>query len=233
MKERIGNKGLAIAALVVLGWALLLAYCLSPYNEVARARWPILAALMLLQTHLFTGLFITAHDAMHGTVYPANMRLNHAIGRLCALLFVFNAYTVLLPKHHGHHRFVGTGNDPDFHHGNPSFWRWYVDFLREYIGWKQVVLAAITFNALHYGLGVAEPQLILFWVLPSLLSTLQLFYFGTYSPHRGEHAPGNVHKASTLPKNHVWAFVSCYFFGYHYEHHDSPATPWWLLWEKK
>jgi beta-carotene ketolase (CrtW type) len=31
----------------------------------------------------------------------------------------------------------------------------------------------------------------------------------------------------------VWAFVSCYFFGYHYEHHDSPATPWWLLWRVK
>jgi beta-carotene ketolase (CrtW type) len=27
----------------------------------------------------------------------------------------------------------------------------------------------------------------------------------------------------------VWAFISCYFFGYHYEHHDQPYLPWWKL----
>jgi beta-carotene ketolase (CrtW type) len=27
--------------------------------------------------------------------------------------------------------------------------------------------------------------------------------------------------------------LSCYFFGYHFEHHDSPGTPWWRLWRVK
>jgi hypothetical protein len=34
-------------------------------------------------------------------------------------------------------------------------------------------------------------------------------------------------------KNHVLAFFSCYFFGYHYEHHHSPGTPWWMLWRSQ
>ncbi|MEL7193577.1 MAG: fatty acid desaturase, partial [Bacteroidota bacterium] len=34
-------------------------------------------------------------------------------------------------------------------------------------------------------------------------------------------------------RNHMWAFLTCYFFGYHFEHHDSPNTPWWKLWELK
>ena len=29
------------------------------------------------------------------------------------------------------------------------------------------------------------------------------------------------------------AMVSCYFFGYHFEHHDSPGTPWWKLYAVK
>jgi beta-carotene ketolase (CrtW type) len=27
--------------------------------------------------------------------------------------------------------------------------------------------------------------------------------------------------------------LSCYFFGYHYEHHESPQTPWWKLYQIK
>ena len=80
---------------------------------------------------------------------------------------------------------------------------------------------------------VDEYKLILYYVVPSILSTLQLFYFGTYLPHRGEHAADNVHKARSQSKNHLLAFVSCYFFGYHYEHHDQPWVPWWLLYTTK
>jgi beta-carotene ketolase (CrtW type) len=88
---------------------------------------------------------------------------------------------------------------------------------------------AIIYNILK--LGLPEQNLIMFWVLPSLLSTLQLFYFGTYLPHKGEHQ--NIHHSKTQSKNHLWAFLSCYFFGYHYEHHNSPGTPWWKLWIEK
>jgi len=74
---------------------------------------------------------------------------------------------------------------------------------------------------------------VLFWIIPSVLATFQLFFFGTYLPHSGEHESDNRHKSSTQSKNHIWAFLSCYFFGYHYEHHEKPYVPWWQLYKEK
>jgi beta-carotene ketolase (CrtW type) len=39
-----------------------------------------------LQTWLSTGLFITAHDAMHGTLAPGRPHWNRAVGGLCLML---------------------------------------------------------------------------------------------------------------------------------------------------
>lgn len=225
-------RGLLIALLVLGLWAASLVLALRwPGFDVLRWQaWAVALPWMLLQMHLFTGVFITAHDAMHGVVVPAHPRLNHLMGWVCATAFVFNRYDVLLPKHHLHHRHAGTPGDPDFHKGNPGFWRWYLDFALEYIRWPQILLAAILFNLLHHFAGLPVQNLLIFWALPSILSTLQLFFFGTYRPHMGEHAPGNRHRSRSQAKNHVVAFLTCYFFGYHYEHHDNPATPWWRLW---
>jgi beta-carotene ketolase (CrtW type) len=191
------------------------------------AHWAWWLPLVLLQTHLYTGMFITAHDAMHGTVHP-NRRVNAAIGWVAALLFAFNWYGRLLPRHHAHHRHVATPHDPDYHRGNAGFWAWYLAFARQYITVWQVLAMAVTFNVLK--LWLPWPPLVLFWILPSILSTFQLFYFGTYLPHRGTHAPDNPHQARSQRRNHLWAFISCYFFGYHYQHHDQPWVPWWRLW---
>lgn len=220
--------GVYVGLAVVLIWAAMLAWNL--YLPLSFTD-PLAYLRLLVQTHLFTGLFITAHDAMHGSVAPRHPKLNHAIGKLCTFLFVFNSYRRLRPKHYQHHRHVASEQDPDFHNGHPGFWRWYLDFLKEYITWWQILLAAGLFNVV--AIWIPQPKLILFWVLPSLLSTLQLFYFGTYLPHRGEHEAGNTHKSRSQARNHLWAFMSCYFFGYHYEHHDSPVTPWWRLWKMK
>lgn len=209
----------------MLLWAAVLAWNLSrPFDLLSPLSW----LMVLVQTHLFTGLFITAHDAMHGTVCP-DLKLNHLMGRLCTGLFIFNSYKTLRPKHYEHHRFAGTEQDPDYHKGNPRFWAWYFSFLREYVSWPQILLAAITFNVA--GIWIPKPSLVLYWIVPSFLSTFQLFYFGTFVPHMGEHEAENKHNARSQRKNHAWAFLSCYFFGYHYEHHDSPATPWWRLWK--
>ena len=54
---------------------------------------------ILLQTFLYTGLFITAHDAMHGTVFPGNRKFNDLIGTLVAKLYAFFSYQRLLSKH--------------------------------------------------------------------------------------------------------------------------------------
>ena len=41
---------------------------------------PLAAGVLLMQTMLYTGLFITAHDAMHGTACWKSPRLNAALG---------------------------------------------------------------------------------------------------------------------------------------------------------
>lgn len=175
--------------------------------------------------HLYTGLFITAHDAMHGTV-SANRFLNNWIGYTCTFLYALFWYPQLYTKHHQHHSHVHTVHDPDYHHG--SFLTWYFTFIKNYLSIWQIIAMAVLFNILK--LWIPQANLLLFWVVPSLLSTVQLFYFGTYQPHRGEH--DNRHQSRSQRKNHLAAFFSCYFFGYHYEHHDSPGIPWWLLWRK-
>jgi beta-carotene ketolase (CrtW type) len=183
---------------------------------------------ILLQTHLYTGLFITAHDAMHGVV-SANRKVNKTIGSIAALLFAYNWYPRLYKKHHQHHRFVATDEDPDYHAG--GFLPWYISFARQYVVIWQILAMAFTYHTLL--LFFDRPNLILFWIIPSVLATFQLFYFGTYLPHKGEHDQDNKYKSRSQPKNHLVAFFTCYFFGYHYEHHASPGTPWWKLWRVK
>lgn len=234
-QARVSFTGVAVAAVVVLTWAASLVLALLWRPDWTQPITWLLAGLWLLgQTHLYTGLFITAHDAMHGTLAPGWPRLNHTLGAVCATLFAFNSYRRLLPRHHDHHRHVATDHDPDYHAPGhtDAFWPWYIRFLREYVSWPQLLLMAVTFNVLYRWLLPLE-NVLLFWMTPAVLSTLQLFYFGTWRPHRGVHAPTNAHRARSQRKNHVWAFASCYFFGYHYEHHAHPGVPWWLLWQKK
>ncbi|MBW4891269.1 fatty acid desaturase [Mucilaginibacter sp. HMF5004] len=215
--------GIIIALTVLLGWltstVLLMCWEVSWLN-------PLLYFFILLKMHLYTGLFITAHDAMHGTV-SANRKINNAIGYIATFFYAAFWYGQLYNKHHQHHKHVHTANDPDYHSGN--FISWYFTFIKNYLSVWQVVFMAILFNVAK--LWIPQVNLLLFWVLPSLLSTVQLFYFGTYLPHKGEHT--NQHQSRSQSKNHLLAFFSCYFFGYHYEHHDSTATPWWLLWRMK
>lgn len=217
-------KGIFIALTIIGFWILSLIFLLN-----YQISWtdPLVYLGVLIQMHLYTGLFITSHDAMHGLV-SSNKKLNKAFGWFAALLFSYNFYNKLFPKHHEHHRFVATDQDPDFHNSD-NFLAWYFSFIKQYVTIWQILLMAATFNILK--LFIPVENLILFWMLPAVLSTFQLFYFGTFVPHKGESE--NKHHSSTQAKNHVWAFFSCYFFGYHYEHHDSPGTPWWRLWRVK
>jgi beta-carotene/zeaxanthin 4-ketolase len=180
---------------------------------------------MLVQMHLYTGIFITAHDAIHGVVAPDNKQLNYWIGFTCATIFAYNNYEKLSRKHHLHHAHVVSDDDPDYYDGN--FFRWYLNFALEYVTFWQILFMAITYNILK--LFLPMENLIVFWEVPAILSTLQLFYFGTYLPHRGEHSPTDSFKAKSQKLNHFIAFITCYFFGYHHEHHAYPYLPWWSL----
>ena len=221
--SRITNRGVWVGLLIILLWFVNLAIALSLDFSFAN---PLIYLLFLIQTHLFTGLFITAHDSMHGTVSQSKS-LNDFIGKICTFLYAFFPYQNLYKKHHLHHKHVGTEHDPDYNES--GFFRWYLKFVLEYITVWQFLGYAISFNILK--LFLPTPNLIFFWIIPAILSTFQLFYFGTYLPHKGEH--DNEHKSSSQSKNHLWAFVSCYFFGYHYEHHDKPYVPWWQLYRHK
>ena len=221
--------GVFIALLVIISWASHLAYMLLllPVNLLDVWFW----VHMLIQTWLFTGLFITAHDSMHGTI-SANRKLNNVIGFSATLLFAGMWYPMLIKKHKMHHINPGTALDPDYYTGKQNFFAWWFSFMKAYVTIWQILIMAGLFNlGLLY---FSEIQLIVLWIIPSILATFQLFYFGTYLPHRLPHTTEmGIYKSRTLKKNHLWAMLSCYFFGYHYEHHASPQTPWWKLYQTK
>jgi beta-carotene ketolase (CrtW type) len=212
--------GIIIAMIIIICWFLHLYFLL--HQNLTFNNFYLFVGI-LIQTHLYTGLFITSHDSIHGVVSPKYPKLNRILGQIATLLFAFNRYSLLEKKHHLHHQFVNTEKDPDVHQGN--FFLWWFKFMKQYISWQQIIAMAIAYNVLKIWFPMWN--LILFWELPAILSTLQLFYFGTYLPHMGIH--NNEHHSGTQSKNHLWAFISCYFFGYHYEHHAYPYLPWWQL----
>lgn len=186
--------------------------------------------LIALMTHLFTGLFITAHDAMHGVIVPNYRLVNKFIGQLCLALYASFSFRKLIKEHKKHHAKPGTFEDPDFHRPQrENFFLWYIDFVLHYVSFTQILCMVAIFNVLKYGFNIEELNLILFWVLPSILSTFQLFYFGTYLPHR-DHNPPCEHNARNLKFNYFFSLISCYHFGgMHLVHHESPHLPWWKL----
>ena len=188
------------------------------------------AALVLLQAWLSTGLFIIAHDGMHGSL-SRSRRLNRFVGTLCLGAYAGLSFDRLAPKHFEHHRAPGTAADPDFHPGQPRrLLPWFVRFFRGYYSHAQI--ARITAAAIVYLLlGATLTNIVIFWAIPALLALLQLFTFGTYLPHREEDAAfADGHRARSTALPPLLSLLTCFHFGgYHHEHHLSPGTPWWLL----
>lgn len=224
-----GYKGIAIATLVIAIWLMSLVLLLSADT----ARIPIWAIipLMLWQAFLYTGLFITAHDAMHGLVFPQNRRINNLFGTMAVLLYALFSYKKLLKKHWDHHDHPASEEDPDYHDGeHKGFFSWYLHFMLGYLSWIQLFGMAIAFNVMFYLLDVSLINLVIFWILPSFVSTFQLFYFGTYLPHKEpEEGYDNSHHARSNSYSTFWSFITCYHFGYHLEHHEYPYVAWWRL----
>ncbi len=227
-------RGLGVALAVLGAWAAGLVLLLSlPLGALPPAPvGPLLiGAGLAVQTFLYTGLFITAHDAMHGTLCPRAPRLNDALGALAVGLYALFSFSRLRAAHHRHHATPAQPGDPDSHDGQRTgLVAWYLAFMGRYLRPGQLVGMALVFNLLRHGLGLPLANVLLFWVAPALLSTVQLFVVGTWLPHRPR--PGghrDHHRAHTLDLP-VWlSFFACYHFGYHHEHHLRPGVPWWRL----
>ena len=224
-----GIKGLLIGLTIIAAWGGQTAFLLN--SEFSGIYLCLIPLMIILQTFLYTGLFITTHDAMHGLVSPKHPTLNNYIGCLAVLLYALFSYAKLCKKHQEHHRFPASDKDPDFHDGrHKNFIVWYFNFLTNYLSLSQILGMAIVFNILKHLLGISTSNLLLFWIAPAIFSTFQLFYFGTYLPHR-ELASGYIdhHHARSNSYSVFLSFLTCYHFGYHWEHHTYPQVPWWQL----
>ena len=221
--------GLVIACTVIGIWASSLIFLLSLDISNVSILW--LLPAMIWQMFLYTGLFITAHDAMHGVVFPKNKNINNFVGSLALIVYGLFSYKELLKKHWEHHHHPATELDPDFHNfKHKNFFAWYFNFMVNYWSWTRLICLITIFEIVSFTLHVPEKNLTLFWIIPSILSSAQLFYFGTFIPHREpEGGYRNVHCTETNPLPVFWSFVTCYHFGYHEEHHEYPHVPWWKL----
>lgn len=223
--------GLIIAIGIMGLWGGHLVYSIA-FVEVSWSN-PWMYLHILIQAYLYTGLFITGHDAMHQSVSKVKW-INNMVGYLSVYLFASLSYPKLMKNHWNHHRFPGSEKDPDFYTRSQNFFTWWFIFMSRYVTLWQFVSMAIIFNLLKHIGGVAVLPMLVYWIAPAFLGTFQLFYFGTFVPHRRPHTHEmGKHKTRTLTRNHVWAMLSCYFFGYHMEHHEAPGIPWWNLYKTK
>lgn len=223
--------GLALAALIFGSWLAVHLWAMFGL-PIDGGTWPLVPLIFGLQCWLSVGLFIVAHDGMHGSLSPSAPKLGAAIGAVLLFLYAGFGWRRMRDAHFAHHTHVGTAADPDFNADNPrDFWPWYMLFLRRYFG--PVSMAWVWAVVLSYWLlfDVPMENIALLYGFPAIASSLQLFYFGTYRPHRHEAGAGfaDHHKARTNDFGALASLASCFHFGYHHEHHLSPGTPWWAL----
>jgi fatty acid desaturase len=227
---RQGLVGMTLATAIIVSWLAIHITGIF-FWRVSWADAPLIAGVLLVQTWLSTGLFIIAHDAMHGALAPGRPRLNRAVGTIALALYAALSYATLLPRHHAHHAHAGQRGDPDFHAGDQRLHAWFGQFFRTYYTHGQIV--RITMVALVYTLLLGAPlgNIVLFWAVPALGAVAQLFIFGTFLPHRATSEPfADDHRARSNRQSVLVSLLTCFHFGgYHHEHHLHPGTPWWGL----
>jgi beta-carotene/zeaxanthin 4-ketolase len=225
------QQGIIFAVTIFLGWFFSLytgLFLLSPPTDL-----PVSTILVVfVTTFFFTGLFITAHDGMHGTIAPGHKTINKLLGSTAVWLYALFSFRKLCECHYLHHKSPATALDPDYSEDHTdSFFYWYTSFLLRYISVVQFLGMAFVANLLIHIAGLPTINVLIFWAFPACLSTVQLFFFGTYLPHRPHGHPfPDHHKARSLLQGRLVSFFSCYHFGCHHQHHATPQVPWWSLW---
>ncbi|MGB3138329.1 MAG: fatty acid desaturase, partial [Nodosilinea sp.] len=223
--------GLCWAGFIVLMWfvSLIAAFTL-PTTQTHAA---YLLGGVFVRTFLHTGLFIVTHEAIHNNISNSR-KLNAVFGYITSWLYALLPYRLLAKNHRLHHRFPATEQDPDHHSQETNgFWAWYVKFMKTYQSGKQVWVSLIGISIIFCIFMMCQVPIvnsILFWIIPMVISSLQLFTFGIFLPHcqsADESELPHCIKSINLPV--FWSFMACYHFGYHLEHHLNPRLPWYQL----
>jgi beta-carotene ketolase (CrtW type) len=225
--------GIFLALSILICWFLALGFGLVGVQLTGVSDIVNYLGLVLIIQFLYVGLFITVHDACHGSVAPGRPQVNLWVGRIFSSFYAGLSFDRLKKKHLQHHQFSGTDLDPDFHDkNNSSFVFWLIRFYKNYITFKQIIMMCFVAQILMHGFHFAEINVFTFWVAPSLLSSLQLFYFGTYLPHRKRKMElfADHHHARNSSHGFIRSLLTCYHFGtYHLVHHKLPKLAWFEL----
>ena len=222
-----GIIGSLLAVLIIGCWTIIHVWAVFVFTMPSF--WVSIVVIAVL-TWLSVGLFIVSHDAMHRSLIPDHPRLGYAIGAVALFLYANFSIYKLMPKHFAHHDHSGLDEDPDFAPNAPGqALLWYKQFIVAYFRWKELLLMTLRVGV-YLALGASMRNILLFFALPSILASFQLFYFGTYLPHRHEDE-GFIdhHNARTNDFGYLLSLLTCFHFGYHHEHHLKPGIPWWRL----
>ncbi|MEO0463564.1 MAG: fatty acid desaturase [Pseudomonadota bacterium] len=223
--------GLGLAALIAGAWLGIHFYGMFVF-ELTWASLPLALAMAAVQIWLSVAVFIVCHDAMHGTLAPGWPRVNAAIGASLLMLYAGFKWKRMRDAHFVHHKLSGRVGDPDFDEEHPSnFLRWYWTFFKRYFGWFSLIFVHTVVGIYLFVFNIDFMQIFVLYGAPALLSSLQLFYFGTYRPHHqaADKPFADRHNARSNEYSTLASLLTCCHFGYHLEHHRAPHVPWWAL----
>ncbi|MEM9810695.1 MAG: fatty acid desaturase [Pseudomonadota bacterium] len=229
-----GLIGMGLAILITCTWLSLHIYFVHVFR-IQLWSVPLIPLVMAAQCWLSVGLFIISHDAIHGSLAPGRPRINRITGWIVTTLYAGFDFDRLKRNHDLHHVAPGTADDPDFSADHPTaFIPWFKEFFLRHFGFRPLIFVNSVVSIYWLILGVPMVNILLFYGIPSILSAVQLFYFGTFRPHR--HDSGGFvdeHRARSSGFGWLVSLFSCYHFGYHHEHHLFPSEPWWRLPKKR
>ena len=227
------RRGLQLGALIGVCWLTTLIVGLK--MELDQLHPLLITTWILSRSFLHTGLFIVAHDAMHNSLAPGQTQINQRIGRVCLWLYAGLNYDACRANHQKHHLMPGSESDPDFCPiNNHSLLAWLFRFLRNYLNPAQATRLAIVLIILWLSTLASQNNsfaaITATYLVPLLISTGQLFFFGTYLPHRKVQVQeANESSIRSLNLHPFVSLLACYHFGYHREHHNNPKAPWFCL----
>ena len=171
---------------------------------------------------------------MHQVIWPNRHKWNDLLGVVVLALYAALPYRFCKVNHRHHHQFSATALDPDFpSEPGANAVTWYCQFMTGYLSTKQMTALLITWSVLAIVCTTFTPatviNVLLFCTLPLLLSSIQLFVFGTYLPHRRQRDHSDNRKPDSLDLPIWLSLLTCFHFGYHREHHENPGMAWFEL----